>query len=443
MKHAQFCTTYECPNSASLFQKASRLLVGGVDSPVRAFKAVGQTPLFIKKAYQAYLYTEDDQQLVDYVLSWGALLLGHAHPHVTAAISQTAAKGISFGAPSKLEIELAELVQHFYPSCERIRFVNSGTESTMAALRLARAWKKRNKIIKFKGCYHGHSDSLLVQAGSGALTFNMPNSEGVPKEFVQHTLLADFNDIRAVEKLFIDHPDDIAGIIVEPIPGNMGLVLPHKDFLERLRYLCSLHDSVLIFDEVMSGFRVDLGGAQALYCIQPDLTCLGKVIGGGLPCGAVGGRAEIMNQLAPVGKVYQAGTLSGNPVTMAAGIASLNLLKNDPQLFEIAKNRTTDLAKGMKAIIEKRGFTFQIQAIGTMFTLYFTSQPIHNLNDTQTCRTDVFALFFHEMLKRGIYFAPSQFEANFMSIQHTEQDIQRTLEVFHDVMNLESFLHWR
>jgi glutamate-1-semialdehyde 2,1-aminomutase len=421
--------------SEELFQRAQRVLIGGVNSPVRSFKSIGGTPVFIKEGKGAYLFSEDGERLIDYVLSWGPLLFGHAHPVILEAIQTALKNGTSFGAPCEQEIELVDLIQYFFPSCEKIRLVNSGTEATMSAIRLARGYTGRKKILKFNGCYHGHVDSLLVQAGSGGLTFGQPNSAGVLEEVTQHTLLCEFNDIESVKKAFIEHGEDLAGIIVEPIVGNMGVVLPHSSFLIELRQLCDAFQSVLIFDEVMTGFRVSPGGAQSLYHITPDITCLGKVIGGGLPCAAFGGKAEILDQLSPLGPVYQAGTLSGNPLCVAAGIAMLQLLKDQPQHFIHAEAMTINLTQGMRAILKEQSLPYQINQIGSLFTLFFTSQPITNLIDVKTSNVKNFSRFFHAMLQRGVYFAPSQFEANFLSSAHTQQDIDLTLEAFKDTIS--------
>lgn len=422
--------------SKELFTEAQKILVGGVNSPVRSFKAVGEFPLFIKKGKGCYLYSEDGDKFIDYVLSWGPMLFGHANPIILKAIQEALENGTSFGAPCKLEIELAKLINHFFPSCEKVRLVNSGTEATMSAIRLARGFTKRKKIIKFNGCYHGHVDSLLIQAGSGGLTHGHPDSAGVLPEFTEHTLLCNYNDIESVERVFKEFPGEIAGLIIEPVPGNMGLVLPQNSFLNNLQALCKQHQTLLIFDEVMSGFRVSPGGAQAIFNIKPDLTSLGKVIGGGLPCAAYGGSAEIMDYLSPLGPVYQAGTLSGNPLAAAAGIAMLKLLKDKPELFEHAEKMQKRLVKGFQKALEKNDLSFQINSLGTMFTLFFTDQPVNNLTDVKTANLKQFSRYFNEMLKNGIYLAPSQFETNFLSSSHQEKDIDKTIDTFEASLSL-------
>ncbi len=422
--------------SEELFKEAQKILVGGVNSPVRSFGAVGGVPIFIKKGKGCYLYSEDGDSFIDYVLSWGPMLFGNGNPKILQAIQSAMENGTSFGAPCKLEIDLARLIQHFFPICEKVRLVNSGTEATMSAIRVARGFTGKKKIIKFTGCYHGHVDSLLVQAGSGGLTHGSPNSAGILPEFVEQTLLADYNDIESVANLFKEYPDNIAAIIVEPVPGNMGLILPQNLFLNNLQKLCKEHQSLLIFDEVMTGFRVSPGGAQSVYKIKPDLTCLGKVIGGGLPCGALGGRADIMNMLSPVGSVYQAGTLSGNPLAAAAGIAMLEQLKNQPELFNHAENMRKRLTDGFEKVLKKHSLPLQINSLGTMFTLFFTTNPVNNLNDVKKSDLNQFSQFFNSMLKNGAYFAPSQFESNFLSSAHQEKEIDHTIEVFDGIIKL-------
>ncbi|MFU8771877.1 MAG: glutamate-1-semialdehyde 2,1-aminomutase [Anaerolineales bacterium] len=412
--------------SIELYQQAQSLLPGGVDSPVRAFRAVGGQPVFIHRGSGPYLYDVDGNQYIDYVLSWGPLIMGHAHPDVVAAITRTAEKGTSFGAPSPLEIELAGLIRDFMPNIEMLRFVNSGTEATMSALRLARAYTKRNKIIKFEGCYHGHADLLLVQAGSGVATLGLPDSPGVPAATVQDTLVARFNDLSSVADLLDRFQDDIAGVIVEPVAGNMGVIPPQLDFLQGLRELTSAHGALLIFDEVMTGFRVHRGGAQSLYQVKPDLTTLGKVIGGGLPVGAYGGRQEIMEMVAPVGPVYQAGTLSGNPLAMAAGIATLGLLRNN-QDWEKMVGAATKLSNGISDIAKSAGIPLQSNQVGTMFSSFFTDEVVVNWPTAKTSDTSRFARFFQGMLEKGVYMAPSQFEAGFVSCMHDEAVIEVTL----------------
>ncbi|MGQ9840437.1 MAG: glutamate-1-semialdehyde 2,1-aminomutase [Anaerolineae bacterium] len=415
--------------SQRLIALAQTLLPGGVDSPVRAFRAVGGEPLFIERGEGAYLYDVDGNRYLDYVLSWGSLILGHAHPRVVDALSRAAAKGTSFGAPSPLELELAELIQGFMPSMEMLRFVNSGTEATMSALRLARAFTGRSKIIKFEGCYHGHADMLLVRAGSGVATFGLPDSPGVPPAAAADTLVAPYNDLRTVTELLDRYPTDIAAIIVEPVAGNMGVIPPQPDFLSSLRDLASAHGALLIFDEVMTGFRVHPGGAQALYGVSPDLTTLGKVIGGGLPVGAYGGRREVMQLVAPAGPVYQAGTLSGNPLTMTAGIETLKELRTEG-LWEALAARTAALADGLAAAARHAAVPVVVQRVGTMFTVFFSDKPVTDWPTAQGAQRDRFAAFFRSMLAEhgcGVYLAPSQFEAMFTSVAHGEIEIEMTL----------------
>ena len=412
--------------SVELFEKAKTLLPGGVDSPVRAFRAVGGQPLFIEKGAGAYLQDVDGNRYIDYVLSWGPLVLGHAHPAVVAAVQQAAELGTSYGAPSPLEIELAQLIQAFMPDIEMLRFVNSGTEATMTALRLARAYTRRNKIIKFEGCYHGHADLLLVQAGSGVATLGLPDSPGVPPATVADTLVAGYNNLDSVRELFEAYPDEIAAVILEPVAGNMGVVLPDPGFLEGLRSLTRKYGALLVFDEVMTGFRVHPGGAQALFDIQPDLTTLGKVIGGGLPVGAYGGRREIMAMIAPSGPVYQAGTLSGNPLAMSAGIATLKAL-GQPGVWDSLENASRALAEGIGFAAREAGIPIWQNRAGSMFATFFTATPVRDWPTAKTSDTEVFGKYFRGMLERGIYLAPSQFEAGFMSTAHRETEIEATI----------------
>ncbi|NBI43651.1 glutamate-1-semialdehyde 2,1-aminomutase [[Haemophilus] felis] len=415
-------------SSNSLFERAQKTIPGGVNSPVRAFKGVGGTPVFIEKAQGAYIFDSEGKQYIDYVGSWGPMILGHNHPAILDAVIKTAQNGLSFGAPTSLEIELAELVCQLIPSIEMIRMVSSGTEATMSAIRLARGYTKRDKIIKFEGCYHGHADSLLVKAGSGALTLGQPNSPGVPSDFAKHTLTCTYNDLQSVQQAFEQYPEDIACIIVEPVAGNMNCIPPKGNFLAGLRKLCDQYSAVLIIDEVMTGFRVALGGAQTYYGVTPDLTCLGKVIGGGMPVGAFGGKKEIMQHIAPLGPVYQAGTLSGNPIAMAAGFACLTELKkagNEQRLAQL----TEKLARGLKSLADKHQIPFVVNYVGGMFGIFFTEQAeVTSYEDVMRCDTEKFKVFFHKMLEQGIYLAPSAFEAGFMSLAHSEQDIEKTLQ---------------
>ena len=414
-------------NSTALFSRAQQVIPGGVNSPVRAFKGVGGTPIFIQKAQGAYIYDTDGKQYIDYVGSWGPMILGHNHPVILNAVLKTAENGLSFGAPTPLEIDLAELVCSLIPSIEMVRMVSSGTEATMSAIRLARGYTKRDKIIKFEGCYHGHADSLLVKAGSGALTLGQPNSPGVPADFAKHTLTCNYNDLNSVRAAFEQYPDEIACIIVEPVAGNMNCVPPKAGFLQGLRKLCDQYGAVFIIDEVMTGFRVALGGAQAHYGVTPDLTCLVKIIGGGMPVGAFGGKKEIMQHIAPLGAVYQAGTLSGNPIAMAAGLACLNELKKDGNQQHLTK-MTEKLALGLKKRADKHGVPFTVNYVGGMFGLFFTDNPkVESYQDVMACDTEKFKIFFHKMLEQGVYLAPSAFEAGFMSLAHSDADIDRTL----------------
>jgi glutamate-1-semialdehyde 2,1-aminomutase len=412
--------------SEELFAEALKLIPGGVNSPVRAFRAVGGTPFFVERAREAHVFDVDGNDYIDYVGTWGPAILGHAHPKIVQAVQQAAERGTSFGIPNPLEVTMAKLVCSAVPSLEKVRMCNSGTEATMSAIRLARGFTKRDKIIKFDGCYHGHADSLLVKAGSGALTFGYPDSLGVPAAFTQHTVVLPFNDVESVQKAFAANPGEIAGIILEPVPGNAGLYLPKPGYLEALRKITKAEESLLIFDEVMTGFRLAWGGAQERFGITPDLSCFGKIIGGGLPVGAFGGRAEIMDCLAPLGPVYQAGTLSGNPLAMAAGIAALEELAACDAYTRL-EDLGMQLETGMREAARAAHVPVQFNRIGSMFCSYFTTAPVHNLADAMHSDRALFAKFFHGMLTEGIYLAPSQFEAGFLSLAHTDEDIDRTV----------------
>ena len=410
----------------TLFEHAQRVIPGGVNSPVRAFRAVGGTPRFFERAAGAYLWDADGRRYIDYVGSWGPMLLGHTHPAVVSAVQAAAARALSYGAPTAEETQLAERICELVPSIERVRLVSSGTEATMTAIRLARGFTGRKLIVKFEGCYHGHADALLVKAGSGALTFGNPSSAGVPEETAAHTIVLDYNDAAQLRALFGKQGKAIAGVIVEPVAGNMNLVLPAPGFLQALRELCTQSGALLIFDEVMTGFRVALGGAQARFGIRPDVTTLGKVIGGGLPLGALGGRRDIMEKLAPLGPVYQAGTLSGNPIAVAAGLATLQLVVQ-PRLLERIEATTTALVEGLAAQARKAGVTFSSQSIGSMFGLYFRDTAPTSFAEVMQCDRDKFNRFFHAMLEQGIYLAPSAYEAGFVSAAHGEAEVEATL----------------
>ena len=414
-------------HSHTLYQEAQQLLPGGVNSPVRAFRGVGGEPIFIDSARGPYLFDVDGNRYLDYVQSWGPMILGHAHASVVEAVIQASKRGFSFGAPTEAESELAKMVIESVPSIEMVRFVNSGTEATMSALRLARAYTGRHKIIKFSGCYHGHADMLLVQAGSGVATMGLPDSPGVPPEATGNTLIAPYNDIEAVEMLFDTYPTEIAAVIVEPVAANMGLVLPQPGFLEQLRSLTKAYGALLIFDEVMSGFRVALAGMQERVSIIPDLTCLGKIIGGGLPVGAYGGRREIMEQVAPLGAMYQAGTLSGNPLAMAAGIATLTEMRK-PGQYEESERKSQRMGDGLERVINETGVELQFARIGAMFCLYFTGQPVTDYASAKSSDTASYAQYFWNMLARGIYLPPSQFEACFISLALDDEMIEETIE---------------
>ena len=413
--------------SSQLFSQALAIIPGGVNSPVRAFNGVGGSPLFIQRANGARIYDVDDNAYIDYVGSWGPMILGHNHPAIKAAVIAAVDNGLSFGAPTEIEVIMAKKVQAMVPSMDQVRMVSSGTEATMSAIRLARGYTHRDKILKFEGCYHGHADSLLVKAGSGALTLGQPSSPGIPADFAKHTLTANYNDLASVEQLFAEYPEEIACIIVEPVAGNMNCIPPQPGFLEGLRSICDKYQAILIFDEVMTGFRVATGGAQAHYNIQPDLTTLGKVIGGGMPVGAFGGKLAIMQHIAPTGPVYQAGTLSGNPIAMAAGLASLTAI-DDPAIAARLAHSTQMLAEGMKAAAQRQGIPLAVNYVGGMFGFFFTEQPeVTCFAQVCLCDTERFKQFFHLMLAEGIYLAPSAFEAGFLSTAHTDADIEQTI----------------
>lgn len=414
--------------SEQLFARAARHIPGGVNSPVRAFKAVGGTPVFIERAEGAYLYDCDGKRYTDYVLSWGPMIMGHNHPEVREAVRRQAEKGLSYGAPTELEVELAAAICALVPNMDLVRMVNSGTEATMSAIRLARGYTGRDLIVKFEGCYHGHCDSLLIKAGSGALTLGVPSSPGVPAALAQYTLTLTYNDVEGLRAAFAEHGARIAGLIVEPVTGNMNCVLPSLEFLSALRDVCNESGAVLILDEVMTGFRFGTHGAQGHFGVQADLTCLGKVVGGGLPVGAFGGKGEIMQQIAPLGPVYQAGTLSGNPIAMAAGLATLEIISR-PGFYAPLFARTRALCAGLQAAADKAGVPFTTNHAGTMFGGFFTAaQRVANYADVMACDTDRFARFFHHMLDRGVYLAPASYEAGFMSSAHTDADIEQTVD---------------
>jgi glutamate-1-semialdehyde 2,1-aminomutase len=422
----RFAAFMKITRSIKLFEKAQHLIPGGVNSPVRAFRSVGGQPRFIKRAKGARLYDLDGNTYIDYVLSWGPMILGHASPTVVSAIKNAAERGTSYGAPTELEVELADQIRDAFPSMEKSRLVSSGTEAVMSAIRVARGFTKRDGVLKFEGCYHGHSDYLLAKAGSGLTTLGIPDSLGVPADFAKHTLTAPYNDIRTVQRILRDRGKDLACIIVEPVAGNMGVVPPAPDFLPALRQLATDHDILLIFDEVISGFRVHYGGAQALYGVTPDLTVLGKIIGGGLPVGAYGGRRDIMDLIAPAGPVYQAGTLSGNPLAVTAGLATLKQLRAK-NLYKQLEERSAALARGLADEAKRAGIALTQTRVGSMLTSFFTQEPVVDWNSAKKADTKRYGLFFHGMLEQGIYLAPSQFEAAFLSTAHTSADIEKTI----------------
>jgi glutamate-1-semialdehyde 2,1-aminomutase len=419
--------------SEKKFYQALRRIPGGVNSPVRAWKAVGGTPRFIARGKGSYIYDADGGRYIDFVGSWGPLILGHAHPKIVKTLNQTAARGTTFGAPTSGEVELAELVSSLMPSIEKLRLVSSGTEATMSAIRLARAFTKRAKLVKFDGCYHGHSDGLLVKAGSGVATLGLPDSPGVPASFARETLTAKYNDIQSLQRLFDRYGKTIAAVIVEPICGNMGVILPQPGFLAALRKITKRYGALLIFDEVITGFRVALGGAQEVFNVKPDLTCLGKILGGGLPLAAFGGRREIMDQLAPLGPVYQAGTLSGNPLAVAAGMTTLKILSRPGTYAKLAAKGKW-LEDGFRKILRKYEMTAAINRIGSMLTLFFGVDQVENPDDARRCDRKMFARYFHAMLERGIYLPPAPFEAMFVSLAHSTDDLDKTIVAFDDWM---------
>ena len=420
--------------SEQLFEKAKTLIPGGVNSPVRAFRAVGGSPLFIKSARGPYLYDEDGNRYIELINSWGPMMLGHAFEPVEEAVRDAIQHSFSFGAPTRKEVDMAELIVDMVPSVEKVRMVNSGTEATMSAIRVARGFTGRDKIIKFEGCYHGHGDSFLIAAGSGALTMGAPDSPGVTKATALDTLTAPFNDLQAVETLIDSNPHQIAAVILEPVVGNMGCVLPEPGFLEGLRDLCTRNDILLIFDEVMTGFRLARGGAQERFGITPDLTTMGKIIGGGMPVGAYGGRADIMNMVSPAGPVYQAGTLSGNPIAMSAGLAMLRYLNEHPEVYTRLEETGQRLTTGFKASLTKLGLNYTINQLGSMYTLFMTDQPVTDFGSAKTCDLTLFGRYFQAMLKRGIYLAPSQFESLFLSTALTDELIDEIIEANHEAL---------
>ncbi len=418
--------SYTFEKSKAAFARAQEVIPGGVNSPVRAFKAVGEAPVFVKHGEGAHITDIDGQTYVDMVCSWGPLILGHRHPAVVAAIQEALEHGTTFGMPTELETEMAALICELVPSVEMVRMVSSGTEATMSALRLARGYTGRDLIVKFEGCYHGHADHLLINAGSGAMTFGVPSSPGVPADVAKETLVAKYNDLASVRALFEEHPAEIAAVIVEPIPGNMGLIMPEEGFLEGLRAITSEYGAVLIFDEVISGFRASAGGAQKVFGVMPDLTCLGKIIGGGLPVGAFGGKREIMAHLSPSGPVYQAGTLSGNPLAMSAGFAALSVLGNE-QPYDALAAKGAALADGLRALAEKHGVAVTVNQFGSLLTVFFTDRPVHCYADATTSDTAKFATFFSTMLANGVHLPPSQFECWFLSTAHSQEDLDKVL----------------
>jgi len=415
-------------NKSQLFyQESVNYIPGGVNSPVRAYKAVGGNPLFIERGSGSLIYDVDGNEYIDYVCSWGPLILGHAHPQVNVALSEQISKGTSYGAPTELELEMARIITGVFPSIEMIRMVNSGTEATMSAIRLARGYTGRNKIVKFEGCYHGHGDAFLIKAGSGALTFGVPTSPGVPEDIARLTIIASYNDLEALSEIFKAEGEDIAAVIIEPVAGNMGVVPPKEGFLQGLRELTGQYDSLLIFDEVITGFRLAYGGAQTLYNVSPDLTCLGKIIGGGLPVGAYGGKKEIMERMAPTGPIYQAGTLSGNPLAISAGITTLKTLL-EKGTYQRLEEKAAKLAAGLQESAQSANAKVSFNRVGSMLCTFFTEAQVVDYDTASTADTQKYASFFHKMLEQGIYLAPSQFETSFVSLAHTDENIEKTIE---------------
>jgi glutamate-1-semialdehyde 2,1-aminomutase len=419
-------------NHRHLFSEAKRYIPGGVNSPVRSFKAVGGCPVFIKRAEGSYLIDEEENKYLDYCLSWGVLILGHANFSVINSLKRKAEKGTSFGTVTKEEVELAKMIVEAVPSIEQVRLTNSGTEAVMGAVRLARAFTNRNKIIKFSGSYHGHADYFLIKSGSGQASFKVPSSSGVPKEFIKHTIVVPYNNIKRLETVMKENQRDLAGVIVEPVMANCGVILPQEGFLEKIRELCYKYKSLLIFDEVITGFRISYGGAQELFRIKPDLTCLGKIIGGGMPVGAFGGKRKIMKLLAPEGKVYQAGTLSGNPLSVCCGINTLKILK-EKNPYESLRKKTSKLCEGIKIIAKKHKLKVKVNYIGSLFSVFFTDREVNNYQKAQLQDAKLFKRFFHNLLNKGIYICPSPFEANFLSTSHTTRDIEFTLKKIDEI----------
>ncbi|MGF7057517.1 glutamate-1-semialdehyde 2,1-aminomutase [Brassicibacter mesophilus] len=420
--------------SQKIYEEAKKYIPGGVNSPVRAFKSVGLDPIFIEKAKGSKIYDVDGNCYIDYICSWGPLILGHSNEEILQGVDEVIRKGTSYGVPSAIEVDMAKLIVEAYPSVEMVRMVNSGTEATMSALRVARAYTNRSKIVKFEGCYHGHSDSLLVKSGSGTITFGVPTSPGVPQDTIKDTIVCRYNDLESVKSVFEQNGDDIAAVIVEPVAGNMGLVPADKEFLLFLKDITEKHGSVLIFDEVITGFRLAYGGAQQVYDIQPDMTCFGKIIGGGLPVGAYGGKKEIMEMVSPVGPVYQAGTLSGNPLAMYMGYRTINILKDNKDIYQQLEQKAKKLEGGFNKSISELGINAIVVRVKGMLCLFFADTPLRNYDDVLKCDTEMYALFFREMLKRGMLLPPAQFEGIFLSTAHTDEDIEKTIEAAHEVL---------